>query len=70
MHRIVYLSFATDDFQHEKDIDSILAKARSFNIEKGITGMLIYKDKSFLQLLEGNEEDIQDLYKKIKNDPL
>ena len=51
-----------------KDLDNILAKANSINLEKNITGCLIYHNKSFVQILEGNKNDVLQVFEKIKND--
>ncbi|HWF37906.1 MAG TPA: BLUF domain-containing protein [Candidatus Acidoferrales bacterium] len=34
-----------------------------------VTGMLLYKDGCFMQVLEGNEEAVIDLAEKIQRDP-
>ena len=35
----------------------------------GITGMLLYNDGNFMQVLEGEEEGVRDLFGKITRDP-
>jgi hypothetical protein len=64
--QICYLSYATDNF--DKDIKDILAKSRENNQKNGITGMLVYRDEMFIQVLEGFFKAIQDLYGKIAMD--
>jgi len=66
--RIVYISVATKPFS-EDDLLHLLAKCRSSNTEKSITGQLIYSDGSFMQVLEGPEAAIDATYNKIKDDP-
>jgi hypothetical protein len=46
----------------------MLSKAKDQNAEQGITGCLLYHNSHFLQLLEGGEKELDDLYGKIIND--
>ncbi len=50
------------------DIDDILETSRARNSESGITGCLVYYNRRFIQVLEGNQQALQELYQKIKND--
>lgn len=47
----------------------ILHASRRNNGEKAVTGMLLYKGGNFLQVLEGEEANILEVFKKIKEDP-
>ena len=51
------------------DLTEILQTARRKNAERKITGMLVYKDMSFLQVLEGNRADIDEIFGTISEDP-
>ncbi len=63
-----YISAATAPFSGEQ-LQSLLAVARARNARLGITGLLLYTDGSFLQFLEGREEDVLSLYEtKIGRD--
>lgn len=66
--QLVYLSYTTENFDFEKDIDDILSHSRKNNPELDVTGMLVYRDEMFIQLIEGPEENIQKLYGKITMD--
>lgn len=70
MIQLVYLSFASTEFKEkvEKGINDILDIARDFNSSKNITGMLLYRSGVFLQLLEGDEQEVKALYGKIALD--
>jgi len=68
MVRIVYVSVATQPFS-EDDLLHLLAKCRSSNTERSISGQLIYSDGTFMQVLEGPESAIDETYNKIKDDP-
>ncbi|MGY0393031.1 BLUF domain-containing protein [Bizionia sp. KMM 8389] len=57
----------------EKEIDiatlnNILETAIAVNTTKNISGCLIYHNKSFVQILEGDKKTVQEIYKKIKAD--
>lgn len=52
----------------QNEIDSILAKARSFNSSQNIGGILLYRAGIFLQLLEGEPAPVNALYEKISKD--
>jgi hypothetical protein len=67
MHHIVYLSWATVPFT-DKQLQELLVPARRRNMELGITGILLYGNECFLQLLEGEEDVVQELYAHIRRD--
>ena len=68
MYRIVYVSAATHSFS-KTDLLELLAKAREKNQRLGITGMLLYKDGDFIQLLEGDQQAVKGLLNTISADP-
>ena len=47
---------------------SLLEVARKENERLGVTGMLLYQEGSFMQMLEGDKQTVLDLYEKIKKD--
>jgi hypothetical protein len=65
---LVYVSSAVRPFSRP-DLEDLLATSRKNNAELGITGMLLYKDGNFMQVLEGEEEPVRALYDKIGDDP-
>jgi hypothetical protein len=65
---LVYISSATQPFSVD-DLSTLLAVSRKNNAELGITGMLLYKDGNFMQVLEGDERTVRALYEKIGVDP-
>ena len=67
MFYIIYASDATKTFTRSELLE-LLTKSRENNTKLGITGMLIYKAGSFMQVLEGEELVVQELYKKIQQD--
>lgn len=67
MYRIIYLSSATTKFNNE-EIIALLKTSRSNNKTNGITGLLLYSDGNFLQIIEGKRKPLQKLYNKISMD--
>ncbi len=65
---LVYASAATQTLE-PKELAQILTKAGRHNLRAGITGMLLYTDGSFFQVLEGGEQIVHALYDKILADP-
>jgi hypothetical protein len=63
----IYSSAATGDFA-EHDIPQLLEKTRAANASRGITGMLLYVEGSFFQVLEGDGEPVDALFQKISAD--
>jgi len=68
MFQIIYYSSATAPFS-QTDLTDLLTKARENNSRLGVTGMLLYKDGNFIQLLEGEEATLKALYDTISHDP-
>lgn len=67
MHSLVYRSQAIDTFA-VSDIYKMLSDAREFNSRHNITGCLLYHNNQFLQLLEGEEKEVEKLFKRISKD--
>ena len=64
MKRIIYCSQATSDISPEELIE-LLELARRNNERAGLSGMLLYCSRSFLQVLEGEPEALAATYEKI-----
>lgn len=54
IYRIVYVSSAVKPFDKAELLD-LMRKACGKNQLLGLTGMLLHKDGSFIQLLEGEQ---------------
>ncbi len=67
MHRIIYLSSSVE-YLNGKKIDLLLTQSRKKNLEKEITGVLLYIEGDFLQVIEGPKVAIIDLFESIKKD--
>jgi len=66
--RIIYISRSTRVFER-KELHDLLEGSRIRNSEVGITGILLFKNGEFLQVLEGEIENVRALYQKIDKDP-
>lgn len=67
MHYLVYVSSAIKPFSTEELVE-LLKKARARNSQLDITGMLLYKDGNFIQILEGEKAAVEQLYSEISSD--
>lgn len=67
MYFLIYRSLATQPVTEEV-LKDILSQSRERNPGMGITGMLLYFDNKFMQLLEGEESEVKLLYKGICKD--
>jgi hypothetical protein len=68
VHELIYRSRATAPFDRA-EIGRILATARRENSQRGVTGLLLYSDASFVQLLEGDETEVHATFARIQDDP-
>ena len=66
-YQIVYCSAATTAFD-EQDLLALLAVARTNNTRLGVTGMLLFHEGSFIQVLEGERETVETLYDRVAQD--
>ncbi len=67
MYQILYTSRALKPFK-EDELQQLLCAARSNNSKKSITGLLLYCNGNFIQLLEGNRENLILLFDVISKD--
>ncbi len=68
MYQIAYFSSATHLMSSE-ELHRLLDESRVHNAASDITGMLLYKEGNFLQILEGEELVVRQLFQKIQRDP-
>lgn len=64
----IYTSAAVRPFD-DQELTELLSKARAYNEAHDLTGMLLYADGSFFQVLEGPPEEVDGLYARIELDP-
>ena len=68
MYRIIYLSSAVNPM-NDFELDELLLKAKDNNLRNNISGILLHIDGDFLQVLEGEKQNVIALFDKIKHDP-
>lgn len=67
MYHIIYLSWAVVPFTNAQ-LQRLLTRARRRNTELAITGILLYGNEQFVQVLEGEEDVVRELYGHIRQD--
>lgn len=68
IYQVLYHSVAVQPFT-EAQLQALLEQARGFNGRHCLTGILLYSDGRFVQLLEGDEQPVRQLYARIQQDP-
>ncbi len=61
---LVYVSSATKLFS-EAELVELLRQARARNSHSGITGMLLYSNGNFIQVIEGEETIVLALHQNL-----
>lgn len=64
---LVYSSTTDHDWSQD-ELLGLLAWSRDWNAAHGVTGLLLYRDCAFMQLLEGDEETVRALFDRIAVD--
>jgi len=64
-----FLYISTAPTLPREEVDAILAASARNNPARGITGLLLFNGRNFLQLLEGDEGEVTSLMDTITADP-
>ena len=67
MLQLIYTSEAKNNFS-PSELQNLLLTVRRNNDRDAITGMLLYEDGTFLQVLEGENDIIESTYQRIAAD--
>lgn len=67
-YAITYVSTATPELANS-GVEEVLKFSKEWNNKHNITGLLLYSDGNFFQILEGEKEIVQDLFNTIKKMP-
>jgi hypothetical protein len=67
LFRVAYISTASKLFD-PAELREMLKESNQRNKEAGITGMLLYKDGQFMQVLEGTMEAVTTTFSRISKD--
>lgn len=68
MYFLTYFSKVSKSIKSE-DVADILKKAQVKNRKNNLTGLLLFRSRTFFQLLEGEKKDVLATFKKISVDP-
>ena len=67
MHFLIYTSTASA-LMSDLELTDLLAVCRIRNSHDALTGMLLYKDGSFMQVLEGEKQKVLSTFSRIQED--
>jgi hypothetical protein len=62
---LIYISSAVE-LMGDAELEELLKVSRGNNKTKNVTGMLLYSEGSFIQVLEGEKDDVIAIYSVIK----
>lgn len=68
IYQIVYRCVATQDFWPD-DLFALVETARRKNAQRSVTGLLLFHEGVFLQLLEGPQRETEGVFEFVKLDP-
>lgn len=68
IHTLTYVSTLRDSLP-ATEIDELLTTSRQRNAEREITGVLLVRQRHVMQILEGPDQGVRDLYRRIEEDP-
>ncbi len=68
MSSLLYISRSADIFQDAKQRAQLATSAAAYNKQHGVTGILIYTNGFFMQLLEGSQSVLADIFTQIQED--
>ena len=64
----IYSSKASPGFD-ERQLPQLLELSRANNAARGVTGMLLYVERNFFQVLEGEDEAVDAIFSRLAADP-
>jgi len=67
LSQLIYLSYRNENCSDE-EIEKILSVSIKKNETKQVTGVLLYSSSNFIQVLEGEKDELLAIYDKIKKD--
>ncbi|RED43955.1 FAD-dependent sensor of blue light [Winogradskyella eximia] len=67
LRQIIYTSQASEQFNKRSLLD-LLHTSRGYNTIDNISGVLMHRDGYFLQIIEGEQDVIEDLFQRLNND--
>ena len=67
IYSLAYVSYAADNLTQEQ-INQVFNFTVNWNIDHKISGFLVHNNRNFVQLLEGDKNEIKDLFSRIAID--
>lgn len=67
LHHLVYQSVATTPLT-EPELEALLVQSRAWNEAHGLTGLLLYSNGNIMQVLEGAQEEVHYIFRRIERD--
>lgn len=67
MYFLLYMSSASQKFS-AAELGALLDRARKNDAARGVTGMLLHADGSFIQYIEGERDTVLGLFDTISGD--
>ena len=68
LYHLGYVSTEAVKFS-EEGLVALLSEARNANADRDVTGLLLYREGSFYQVLEGSESAVMATFRDIEGDP-
>ena len=68
LYHLGYVSTEAVKFSEEALV-ALLSEARNANADRDVTGLLLYREGSFYQVLEGSESAVMATFQEIEGDP-
>jgi hypothetical protein len=67
LYHLVYQSTATTPLSDD-DLEALLKQSRAWNTAHGLTGVLLYCHGEIMQVLEGTEQEVHYIFRRIERD--
>lgn len=67
LHELLYTSFVPSPMA-DAELDALLAQARAANRARDVGGILVYRNRTFLQLLEGPHAAVTRTFERVRRD--
>ncbi|MEH6408540.1 MAG: BLUF domain-containing protein [Leeuwenhoekiella sp.] len=67
IYSLAYVSYSAESL-NQSNLTEIFEYTEDWNINHNISGFLVHNNRNFVQLLEGDEQEIKDLFSRISID--
>lgn len=66
-YQLIYRSWAREE-PTDVALKELLIQARAFNESRRISGILLYSEGQYVQIIEGEKDEVEALYRRISGD--